>query len=497
LHPTSLPGPYGIGELGAEAHRFADFLKDAGQRIWQVLPLGPTGYGDSPYQCFSAFAGNPMLISLDTLVKRGYFTRDDLDPKPKLPRDSVDFGPLILWKLPLLRKAAEGFRRGATAADREAYEAFCKRHSAWLDEFALFMALKETHEYVMWTLWEPEMALREPPALDKARRGLQEQIENHKFIQFEFDRQWSELKAHCARNGIQVMGDVPIYVAQDSSDVWAQPGMFDLEADGKPRLIAGVPPDYFSATGQCWGNPIYRWHVHAETGFQWWIARFRRAFEVFDMIRLDHFRGFEAYYEIPGAATTAVDGRWVKGPGAALFDAVEGALGNLPILAENLGVITPGVEGLRNRFGFPGMAILQFAFGKDPQAPDFKPHNYPGHRVAYTGTHDNDTVVGWWTSTGAADSTRTAEDVEKEMEFARRYLNTDGSEIHWVMIRTLMASVADTVIYPLQDVLGVGSDGRMNLPGTSSGNWRWRYRAEELTLGIGARLKQLAQTYDR
>jgi 4-alpha-glucanotransferase len=497
LHPTSLPGPYGIGELGTEAHRFADFLKDSGQGIWQMLPLGPTGYGDSPYQCFSAFAGSPTLISLETLVKRGYLSRDDLDARPKFPRDKVDFGPLIGWKIPLLRKAAEGFRNNASAADREAYEAFCQRHAAWLEEFALFMALKETHDYVMWTLWEPEFALRDPAAIDKARKDLRDPIESNKFIQFEFDRQWTELKAHCARNGIRVMGDVPIYVAQDSSDVWAQPGMFDLEPDGKPRVIAGVPPDYFSATGQCWGNPIYRWDEHAKTGFQWWISRFRRAFEIFDLIRLDHFRGFVGYYEIPGNATTAVDGRWVTGPGAALFEAVEKELDSLPILAENLGVITPEVEALRNRFGFPGMAILQFAFGKDPQAPDFKPHNYPRHRVAYTGTHDNDTVVGWWSSAGAADSTRTAEDVEKEMEFASRYLHTDGSEIHWDMIRTLMASVADTVIFPLQDVLGIGSEGRMNLPGTSSGNWRWRYRTEELTVGTGARLRQLAQTYDR
>jgi 4-alpha-glucanotransferase len=497
LHPTSLPGPYGIGELGAEAHRFADFLKDAGQRIWQLLPLGPTGYGDSPYQCFSAFAGNPLLLSLDTIVKHGYLSRDDLETRPKFPRESVDFGPLIKWKIPLLRKAAGEFRSSATPADRETFDAFCERHAAWLDEFALFMALKEIHDYVMWTLWEPELALRKPAALLKARRDLNEQIECNKFIQFEFERQWSELKAHCDRNGIRIMGDVPIYVAQDSCDVWAEPEMFDLEADGEPRVIAGVPPDYFSATGQCWGNPIYLWDVHAKTGFRWWIARFRRAFEMLDMIRLDHFRGFEAYYEIPGTATTAVNGRWVKGPGAALFEAVEAELGNLPILAENLGVITPEVEGLRNRFGFPGMAILQFAFGKDPQAPDFKPHNYPRHRVAYTGTHDNDTVVGWWASAGASDSTRTAEDVEKEMEFARRYLNTDGSEIHWAMIRTLMASVADTVIFPLQDVLGVGSEGRMNLPGTSSGNWHWRYRTEELTVGIGARLRQLVQTYNR
>jgi 4-alpha-glucanotransferase len=497
LHPTSLPGAHGIGELGGEAHRFADFLKDAGQGIWQVLPLGPTGYGDSPYQCFSAFAGNPLLINLDTLVKRGYLSADDLAGHPKLPRDNVDFGKLIHWKLPLLGKAAANFRRAADTGEQAAYAAFCQRHAAWLEEFALFMALKEIHNYVMWTLWEPALALREPAALEKARRDLHDRVETNKFIQFEFDREWLDLKAHCGRNGIRVMGDVPIYVAQDSSDVWAQPEMFDLEPDGRPRVIAGVPPDYFSATGQCWGNPIYRWDVHAKTGFQWWIARFRRAFEMLDMIRLDHFRGFEAYYEIPGTETTAVNGKWVKGPGAALFEAVQAALGDLPILAENLGVITPEVEGLRNRFGFPGMAILQFAFGKDPQAPDFKPHNYPHHRVAYTGTHDNDTVMGWWHSTGAADSTRTPEDVLKEIAFAKRYLDTDGIDIHWVMIRTLMASVADTVIFPLQDVLGIGSEGRMNLPGTSSGNWRWRYRAEELTLGVGAHLKRLVQTYDR
>ena len=497
LHPTSLPGAHGIGELGGEAHRFADFLKDARQKIWQVLPLGPTGYGDSPYQCFSAFAGNPLLLNLDTLVKLGYLSRDDYDPQPKFPRDNVDFATLIKWKLPLLRKAAEKFRSTADTAEKTAYQDFCGRHAGWLDEFALFMALKETRDYVMWTLWEPELALREPAALEKARRDLKDQIENHKFIQFEFDRQWSDLKAHCGRNEIRVMGDVPIYVAQDSSDVWAQPGLFDLNAEGTPRVIAGVPPDYFSATGQSWGNPIYRWDLHAKTGFKWWIARFRRAFEMLDLIRLDHFRGFEAYYEIPGTEATAVNGRWVKGPGAALFEAVEAELGNLPILAENLGVITPEVEGLRNRFGFPGMAILQFAFGKDPQAPDFKPHNYPRHRVAYTGTHDNDTVVGWWNSTGASDSTRTPEDVAKEFAFAKRYLDTEGSEIHWVMIRTLVASVADTVIFPLQDVLGVGSEGRMNLPGSSSGNWRWRYRAEELTLGVGNRLRQMAETYDR
>ncbi len=496
LHPTSLPGPYGIGELGPEAYRFADFLHDSGQRIWQVLPLGPTGYGDSPYQCFSAFAGNPLLISLDTLVERGYLDVRDLNERPNFPVDDVNYGAVIAWKIPLLRKAFRAFQQSAPP-EREAFDAYCKAKSAWLDDFALFIALKEAHNNVMWTLWERELALREPQAIERARNELREEIECNKFIQFEFERQWHDLKTYCARNNIRILGDMPIYVALDSADVWAEPGLFELDEHGKPRVVAGVPPDYFSATGQLWGNPIYRWGAHAQSGYAWWIARFRRALDVLDMIRLDHFRGFEAYYEIPGGDKTAVNGKWVKGPGAALFEALEQALGKLPIVAENLGVITPDVEALRRQFGFPGMAILQFAFGVDPQAPQFKPHNYLRDLVAYTGTHDNDTVVGWWTSKGAGDSTRTPENVAKEMEFARRYLNTDGREINWVMIRTLMASVADTVLFPLQDVLGVGSEGRMNLPGSPSGHWRWRFRAEALTPAIGSRLRQLTETYDR
>jgi 4-alpha-glucanotransferase len=496
LHPTSLPGPYGIGELGHAAHRFADFLRDSGQRIWQVLPLGPTGYGDSPYQCFSAFAGNPLLISLETLAERGYLNARDLNERPEFPADNVDFGAVIAWKVPLLRRAFEAFQRGV-AAERDAFDEFCRNKSAWLDEYALFMALKEARDNVMWTLWDRDLALREPAAMERARNELREEIECNKFIQFEFERQWHELKAHCGRNNIRVMGDMPIYVALDSADVWANPGLFQLNENGEPRVVAGVPPDYFSATGQLWGNPIYRWEAHAASDYAWWIARFRRALEVLDLIRLDHFRGFDAHYEIPAGDTTAVNGKWVKGPGASLFEAVEGALGKLPIVAENLGVITSEVEALRQQFGFPGMAILQFAFGTDPQAPDFKPHNYSHHLVAYTGTHDNDTVVGWWTSSVGADSTRTLSDVEKEMEYARRYLNTDGCEINWVMIRTLMASVADTALFPLQDVLGVGSEGRMNLPGSSSGNWHWRFRPEALTPAISARVKQLAEIYER
>jgi 4-alpha-glucanotransferase len=496
LHPTSLPSAYGIGDLGPEAHRFADFLHDAGQRIWQVLPLGPTGYGDSPYQCFSAFAGNLLLLSLDVLQERGYLGSRDLESPPAFPAGQVDFGAVIAWKLPLLRRAFQSFQR-ATPAERADFAAFCQTHSSWLDEFALFMALKQAHNNVAWTQWEAELALRQPDAIERARNQLRDQIECHKFIQFEFERQWRDLKAHCQRNDIRIMGDVPIYVAFDSADVWANRALFELDESGHPKAVSGVPPDYFSATGQLWGNPIYRWEAHALTGYAWWIARLRRALQMLDLIRLDHFRGFEAYYEIPGGDTTAVNGKWVTGPGAPLFEALQNALGPLPIVAENLGVITPGVEALRERFGFPGMAILQFAFGHDPQAPQFKPHNYPRHLVAYTGTHDNDTTVGWWTSTAGAGSIRTSADVAEEMEYARRYLNTDGGEINWVMIRTLMASVADTVLFPLQDVLGVGSEGRMNLPGTSSGNWRWRFRSEELTPVASARLKQMAETYER
>ncbi|MFZ0314939.1 MAG: 4-alpha-glucanotransferase [Candidatus Korobacteraceae bacterium] len=496
LHPTSLPGAYGIGELGAEAHAFADFLRASGQRLWQVLPLGPTGYGDSPYQCFSAFAGNPLLISLDRLVERGYLSAHDLAGKPAFPADSVDYGAVIEWKLPLLRKACAAFRQ-TTPDDHAAFAEFCQRHAPWLDDYALFMALKQANDLVSWMEWPRGLALRKPATLERARDLLHDEIACHKFIQFEFERQWCDLKAHCTRNDIRILGDMPIYVALDSADVWVNRELFELQEDGRPRVIAGVPPDYFSATGQLWGNPIYCWAAHARTRYAWWIARFRRALEMLDMIRLDHFRGFEAYYEIPAGEVTAVSGAWVKGPGVALFEALKAALGDLPIVAENLGVITPEVEGLRQQFDFPGMAILQFAFGNDPQAVSFRPHNYSHHLVAYTGTHDNDTVVGWWNSNAGAGSVRTAAEVGIEMAYARRYLNTDGREINWVMIRTLLASVADTVLFPLQDVLGVGSAGRMNLPGSSSGNWRWRFRQEQLTAPLSARLEEWGETYGR
>ncbi len=488
-----MPGAHGIGDLGPEAYRFADWLSGAGQKIWQVLPLGPTGYGDSPYQSFSAFAGNPLLIDLDALVEEGVLDRDDLGGVPESPDDAIDFGTVLRWKRPLLAKAAGTFLTGPS----EDYDNFCLRHASWLHDFALFMALKDENAGVEWTRWNRAIALRQPGALESARERLAREIGAHKYAQFVFFRQWMRLKQYCRGRGIHVMGDMPIYVAHDSADVWANPELFRLDEDGRPIVVSGVPPDYFSATGQLWGNPIYRWDILARRGYGWWIDRFQAALGLLDYIRLDHFRGFEAYWEVPAGEPTAMNGEWVKGPGAGLFEAVQAALGELPLLAENLGVITPEVEALRERFGFPGMAILQFAFGKDPQAPDFRPHNYPRHRVAYSGTHDNDTVAGWWTSDGSGDSTRTPEDIVEERAFARRYLNTDGTDINWVFIRTLMASVADAVVFPLQDVLGLGTEARMNLPGSFGRNWTWRYARAALTPELAARMRDLAEVYDR
>jgi len=496
LHPTSLPGRFGIGELGPEAIRFADFLNAAGQRLWQVLPLGPTGYGDSPYQCFSAFAGNPLLVSLDVLEAEGLLAPADLADTPSFPETEVDYGPVIDFKRSALAKAFGRFREGAASADREGFQAFCRDQAAWLDDFALFMAVKGAHGGVAWTEWDREVAARRPESLEKWRREKADEIEATKLAQFFFFRQWGELRRYCHARHIKMMGDVPIFVAHDSADVWAHPELFQLDETGRPTVVAGVPPDYFSATGQLWGNPVYRWDEMARTGYAWWIDRFRSAFSLVDLVRLDHFRGFEAYWEIPASAPTAATGQWVKGPGAALFEALRGALGALPIVAENLGVITPEVEALRERFGFPGMAILQFAFGGDPQGSDFIPHNYPRDRVVYTGTHDNDTVVGWWRS-GVGDSTRTPEEVEAEREFARRYMHSDGNEIHWDFIRTLLGSVAELAIVPLQDVLGLGSEARMNVPARPGGNWRWRFTAGALTPEIRGRLRQMTEDYGR
>ena len=482
--------------MGPKAYRFIDFLASAGQRIWQVLPLGPTGYGDSPYQLFSAFAGNPLLISPELLADEGLLTEADLAPAPEFSPDQVEYGRVMQFKLPLLRTAFEQFKRKQKWQDE--FAAFRSQNAAWLDDFALFMAAKAAHGgEAVWSRWERPLASRDPQAMAAWRDRLSDSIAEVEFEQFLFFRQWDSLHRYALERGIRVMGDLPIYVAHDSADVWSHPDLFQLDSLGDPAVMSGVPPDYFSATGQLWGNPIYRWDRMAESGFRWWVERVRFALSQLDLIRLDHFRGLEAYWEVPAGETTAQNGRWVKGPGAQLFFALKGELGDLPIVAENLGVITPEVEAIRNQFNLPGMAILQFAFGKDPQAPDFKPHNYPRDRVAYTGTHDNDTTVGWWTSSGAGDSTRTSDEVRDEREFAKKYLATDGSEIHWAFIRALMASVANTVLFPMQDVLGLGSEARMNTPAVPSGNWRWRYRGEMLQPAIAQRLKEMAATYDR
>ena len=497
LHPTSLPGPYGIGDLGPQARYFADFLAQAGQTLWQVLPLGPTGFGDSPYQCFSALAGNPLLISPENLVERGWLESSALKNVPRFPADQTDFANIIPWKSTLLESAAWRFFECASHGDRDRFDEFSKANQGWLDDFALFMALKQYHGYSVWTQWEPDIRWREPGALAHWREKLAEQIAVQKFQQFAFSTQWQELRDYCRERRIRLMGDLPIYVAHDSADVWVNPQYFQLDSSGNPTVVAGVPPDYFSATGQLWGNPIYRWDALARDGYRWWLERFRAVFQMVDMVRLDHFRGFEAYWEVPATELTAVRGRWVKGPGPELFHTARMELGDLSLVAENLGVITREVEAIRAEFGFPGMTILQFAFGNDPQAPTFRPHNYPREVVAYTGTHDCDTTVGWWTSEGRGESTRSAEDIRCEREFARKYLNTDGGEINWVFIRTLLASVADTVLIPLQDVLGLGSEARMNQPATLGGNWRWRYRQEMLKPELAARLRDLTRVYER
>jgi 4-alpha-glucanotransferase len=491
LHPTSLPGGHGIGDLGPGAGEFLEFLSAAGQSLWQVLPLGPTGYGDSPYQTFSAFAGNPLLLSLDRLTEQGLLPASEVAALPR-PAGDVHFETVIRSKWPLLRKAAEAFPPGT-----QAFQEFAVRHAGWLDDFTLFMALKQFHGMQAWPEWPRELRDRDPQALARAREQFAPQRHVHAVLQYLFFEQWNALHQDCHRRGVRLMGDIPIYAAGDSSDVWAQREYWDIRDDGQPAWMAGVPPDYFSATGQLWGNPIYRWDLHERLNYAWWVDRFRATFEMFDLVRVDHFRGFQAYWRVPWGEDTAIGGEWAAGPGAKIFEAVQSQLGELPVVAENLGVITPEVEAIRHQFGYPGMAILQFGFGTDPQAPDFRPHNFPREIVAYTGTHDNDTTAGWWASAGVGDSTRSAADIARERAFTCEYLGIDGSEIHWSFIRALMASVADTVIFPVQDVLGLGSEARMNMPSTLGRNWKWRLRPGALTPEHAARLSRLATVFDR
>lgn len=497
FHPTSLPGDAGIGDFGRGAYVFCDFLAHAGHKLWQVLPLNPTGYGDSPFQCFSAVAGNPLLISLQNLEERGLLSGADLEPTPNFAADRVEYGAVLEYKIPLLKKAAQAFLSDADRNEGAQFKNFCALNADWLDDFALFMACKDAHAGVRWTEWQADLASRQPSALQNWRARLAQQMDIIKFWQWVFFQQWQALRDYAHAHQLSIIGDIPIYVAHDSADVWANREFFCLDGRGNPTKVAGVPPDYFSATGQLWGNPIYDWERLRSTGYGWWVERFRAALRLYDIVRMDHFRGFEAYWEVSANDATAEHGIWIKGPGAQLFDALQAKLGELPIIAENLGVITPEVEHIRHKFEFPGMAILQFAFGNDPQGPTFRPHNYVRNLVAYTGTHDNDTTVGWWNSKGSGDSIRTAEDVEKEHAFAKRYLGNINEPINWALIRGVLSSVADTAILPMQDVLGLGSEARMNLPGTASGNWRWRMRPDALTPQLAERVRLLNRAYDR
>jgi len=496
LHPTSLPGRFGIGDLGPQAYAFADFLLACGQTLWQVLPLGPTGYGDSPYACYSAFAGNTLLTSPEQLFAAGLLVQDDLSETHWSSPDRVDVKEVHQSKDILLRKAYEHYTRTTDTELRGAFATFAEQNASWLDDYALFRALKTAHGGLAWNQWERSLVQREPAALARARNDLSGEIDAQKFFQFLFFKQWFALKAYCNERGISLIGDIPIFVAQDSADVWTNPEQFKLDRNGIPTVVAGVPPDYFSSTGQYWGNPLYDWDRMLADGFRWWIERVRATLQTVDIARIDHFRGFAACWEIPGGDKTAERGRWIEAPGRELFTAIRNALGELPIIAEDLGVITPDVKKLRDDFGFPGMRILQFAFSRDSKDIDL-PHNYHQSVVVYTGTHDNDTTVGWFNSVAGAGSTRTDAQISRERKFCMKYLNTNGKEIHWDFIRTVLSSVADTAIVPLQDLLGLGSEARMNLPNSSEGNWSWRFRANALTEAHIDRLRDMTDTYGR
>ncbi len=485
LHPSSLPGPHGSGDLGSAAYEFVDWLANARQSLWQVLPLGRLGPGHSPYMSPSAFAGNPLLIDLAELQQRGWLDGDALAAPPAADPRRIDFATMTPWRMQRLAQAAAAFADRASATERAEFDDFCAQQHDWLDDDALFMALTEAHHGAAWPDWDPALARRDPQALAAAARRHKSRLDFWRFCQWSFHRQWSTLKAHANRRGVRIIGDVPIFVAHGSADVWAHQRLFELDADGRPSVVAGVPPDYFSATGQRWGNPLYRWTEHARQGHAWWIARLRHALAQADIVRIDHFRGFAAHWEIPASQTTAVHGRWVPGPGAALFDALGAALGALPIIAEDLGHMTPDVEALRRQLKLPGMRVLQFAFQGDASNP-YLPHNFDHDTVVYTGTHDNDTTVGWWAGAGDA-----------ERHYARAYLGTDGHDIAWALIRAAFSSVADTAIAPLQDVLVLPGDCRMNLPGQGAGWWSWRFEWRQFQPWHSQRLADKSHLFGR
>jgi 4-alpha-glucanotransferase len=493
LHPTSLPGRHGIGDLGSEAHAFVEFLASTGQRWWQMLPLGPTGFGNSPYQSHSSYAGNPLLIALDNLVKRGWLTSNDCPGGPVAALDQVEFDAAAALKNGALRKAFDRFK---TTGEHARLEEFITANRVWLEDYAFYQAVKDEHGGLPWFEWEKELVARDPSACARWRERLADRIRFHEFVQFAFETQWQALRALCREKGVSLIGDLPIFVAHDSADVWANPDLFYLDDSGQPLVVAGVPPDYFSETGQLWGNPLYRWETHAANDYSWWVTRLGFLLGRVDLVRIDHFRGFEAYWEIPAGSKTAQSGKWVEGPGSKFFEALHRRLGSLPLIAEDLGMITPSVIALRDEFTLPGMRVLQFGFRPDAGADKMLPHRFDHHCVVYTGTHDNDTTRGWFTSTDVA-TTQPAEEIQAERAFARCYLKTSGEEIHWDMIRLAYASVADTAIIPLQDVLGLDSGARMNVPGTAEGNWRWRFRSGQIDRLARERLAELTALFGR
>jgi 4-alpha-glucanotransferase len=481
LHPTSLPGGYGIGDLGPSAYAFVDTLAKAKQRYWQILPLGPTGFGDSPYGSFSAFAGNTFLISPENLLEDGLLGAETLGAVPHFAADKVDFGAVYEWKSEILGKAAERF----DAAASDAFATFTRENGWWLDDYALFRAIKADQGQRPWYEWPDGLKLRQADALSEEKKRLSDPISNERIAQFFFYKQWSELKSYSNGKGIAIIGDIPIFLALDSADVWCNQSKFKLEPDGSPTVVAGVPPDYFSKTGQLWGNPIYDWEAMRADGFGWWLARIASALRQVDVIRLDHFRGFAAAWEVPGGDPTAEHGEWVDAPGTALFTAVKQAFGDIPMIAEDLGVITPDVDLLRDTFGFPGMRILQYGFGGDAHNLHL-PHNFARNCVVYTGTHDNETTAGWWK--------KLSKDAKSHL---KQYLSTTAREPNWELIRAAWSSVADTAIAPLQDVLGLGNESRMNTPATTGGNWAWRVSNGDLTPKLIEKLREMTELYGR
>jgi len=485
LHPTSLPGKYGIGTLGKAAFDFIDFLVKSKQHFWQILPLGPTGYADSPYQCFSAHAGNPNLIDFDLLVKTKLLYPEDLEDFPRFPENTIVYDALQNARLPLLKKAYHEFVTYADNTEKLAYRNFLKDNTHWINDYALFRAIKANRHQKPWHQWEPALKMREPEAIKTIQALLHEEIDFHKFLQFLFFRQWMAVKDYAHKNNIKIIGDIPLYVAMDSADSWANTELFEFDNQRNPIRVGGVPPDYFSETGQLWGNPLFRWDVLKETGYRWWIDRINTNLLLYDIIRIDHFRGFAAYWAIPYGEKTAIQGEWIPCPGKDFFESLRKHFGNLPIIAEDLGVITPDVEELRDGFDLPGMKILQFAFDSS-ESNDYIPHNYIKNCIVYTGTHDNDTVAGWFAAASLEDK-----------KYMLDYLNATDNEIHWTLIRLAWSSVANTAIVPMQDLLGLGSDARMNLPGTTINNWQWRAKTSDFTTALAEKLAHLTCLYGR